>query len=369
MDDEDAGSSPLIIAKGMSTAIDRAGTVTVHLPDNKGKVHALRLTSAAAVGLCVMLSNHSDAKQVLAGLYSSRPFRVDQFAPAVEIKVEPKTDADRSKLGATLSALAADNAQFCFSMNDPTGATLGAIDEDQLAKLLELIQGVHNVAITVGSRQIAYRERITRPAEIDYTHKRQTQGVGEYARVKLALEPTPEDYGHTFVGVRERGILPENFIEAVEQGVRNSTAAGVLEGFPVIGMRVLLVDAAAHDTDSTPLAFQTAALAAVREGLRHGNPKIVEPIMRVEIVAPQDCLATIVEDLTIRRGIFEERARHSGKGIVLPVSVPAANLFGYEDILKVITRGRATFTIQFERYAILLDHDDPSFRPAAAIRA
>lgn len=369
MDDGDAPSSPLIVAKGMSTAIDRAGAVTVQLPDNKGKIHTLRLTSAAAVGLCVMLSNHSDAKQALAELYSSRPFRVDQFAPAIEIKVEPKTDVDRLKLGAALSALAVDNAQFCFAMNEPTVAILGAIDETKLAQLLELIQGVHNVAITVGSPQVAYRERITRQAEIEYTHKKQTQGVGEFARIKLLLEPTPQDYGHTFLGVRARGILPENFIEAVEKGVRSSTAAGTLEGFPVIGMRVLLVDAAAHDTDSTPLAFQIAASVAVREGVRHGDPKIVEPIMRVEIVAPQDCLTAIVDDLKARRGVFEERGRHSSRGIVLPVSVPAATLFGYENILKAITRGRATFTIQFERYATLPDRDDPSFRPAAAIRA
>src|ERR1700722_16498631 len=185
MDDGDPRSSPLIIGKGMATAIDRAGTVTVHLPDNTGKVHTLRLTTAAAVGLCVMLSNHSDAKQALAELYSSIPFRVDQFAPAVEIKIEPNTDVDRSKLGAALSALAADNAQFCFAMNESTGVTLGAIDENQLAHLLELIRGVHNVAIAIGSPQVAYRERITRQAEIDYTHKKQTQGVGEYARVKL----------------------------------------------------------------------------------------------------------------------------------------------------------------------------------------
>jgi elongation factor G len=295
---------------------------------------------------------------------------MDQFAPALELMVEPNRAEDRGKLLAALSALAIDHPNFCFTAAAGDGNTnIGAIDELQLREIVDAVRRDHGVEIAIGKPQTAYRERITRHAEIDYTHKEQIGGQGEYARMKLVLEPTPSDYGHTFMSIRVRGILSEEFIDAVERGVRSGLAAGVLAGFPAIGMRVLLVDAAFHETDSTALTFEIAARSAVREGLRQGEPQLLEPIMRVNIATPQDCLGGILDDLKTRHGATDGRARRSRSGVVLTALVPAAKLIAYADSLKAMTGGRATFSTQFDRYAPIPSHDDPSFRPAAAARA
>ena len=363
---------PLIVrANNMICAPD--GTLTnspaaveIQLSDVKGQTHTLRLSSAAAIMISSFLINYPEAKRAFAEQRVNRPFRIDKFAPAIEIMIELGSDVDFAKLAGALSALTIDHSNFCFAIDRATGnAILGAIDEMQLAELLDAVKRVHGVQIkTIGRPQVAYRERITRRTEIDYIHKKQSGGAGEFARVKLVLEPTPDDYEHAFMAIRARSILREDFIDAAECGVRNSLTSGVLAGFPVIGMRVLLIDGASHDTNSTALAFEMAAQEAIREGLRQAVPEILEPIMRVEIVTPEIFLDAIIDDLKARQGTTDGRGRRSRSGIVVDALVSAVNLFGYAASLRATTEGRATFTTQFDRYAPLPRDGDAPFRPA-----
>jgi elongation factor G len=344
--------------------------VTIQLRDTAGHDYTLRLSSAAAVGLCTLLSIHPWMRQTFRELAGTDRFRVDEFVPAFDIYIEPETHADRTKLMAALSALAADDTQFSFAVDESTGGVqLDVIDEQQLDQILDAIRRIDHLEITVGPPQVAFRERITRRAEVDYTHKKHSGGRGEFARLKLVLEPVPDDRGHSFMSTRADSILRADFIDGVERGVRSGMATGVLGGFPVIGVRVLLVDGAHHDVDSTVVAFETAAQAAVREALRLGEPELLEPVMRVEIVAPEDHLPAIIDDLKGRRGLTDGRGRRSRDGIVVTATIPATHLFGYAKSLAAITHGRASFTMQFDHYARVLTPDDPGFRPAAAVRA
>jgi elongation factor G len=348
--------------------------VTIQLRDATGHDYTLRLSSAAAVGLCTLLSTHPRMRQTFRELAGTDRFRVDEFTPAFEIYIEPETHADRTKLVAVLSALATDESQYCFAINDSTGrpepgVILDVIDEQQLDQIVDAIRRIHDLGIAIGPPHVAYRERITRRAEVDYAHKKQSGGSGEFARVKLVLEPVPDNRGHSFMSTRADSILRADFIDGVERGVRSSMASGVLAGFPVIGVRVLLVDGAQHDVDSRVIAFETAAQAAVREALRQGEPELVEPVMRVEIVTPEEHLPAIIDDLKGRRGLTDGRGRRSRDGIVVTATVPATHLFGYTKSLAAITHGRASCTMQFDHYTGVLLPDDPGFRPAAAARA
>jgi elongation factor G len=347
--------------------------VTIQLRDAAGHDYTLRLSSAAAVGLCTLLSTHPRMRQTFRELAGTDRFRVDEFTPAFEIYIEPETYADRTKLMAALSALAADDTQFWFAINKSAdrpepGVILDVIDEQQLDQIVDAIRRIPHLEIAIG-QQVAYRERITRRAEVEYTHMKQSGGRGEFARLKLVLEPVPDDHGHSFMSTRADGILRADFIDGVERGVRSSMASGVLAGFPVIGVRVLLVDGAQHDVDSTVVAFEIAAQAAVREALREGEPEVLEPVMRVEIVTPEEHLPAIIDDLKGRRGLTDGRGRRSRDGIVVTATVPATRLFGYTKSLVAITDGRASCTMQFDHYTRVLLPDDPGFRPAAAARA
>jgi elongation factor G len=344
--------------------------VTIQLRDAAGHDYTLRLSSAAAVGLCTLLSTHPRMRQTFRELAGTDRFRIDELVPVFEIYIKPETDTDRTKLVAVLSALAADDTQFSFAIEEYTGdVQLDVIDEQQLDRVLDAIGRIHHLGIIIGPPHVAYRERITRRAEVDYAHKKQTGSSGEFARIKLVLEPVPGDYGHSFMSIRADSILRADFIDGVERGVRSSMAAGVLAGCPVIGVRVLLVDGAHHDVDSTVVAFETAAQGAVREALRQAEPELVEPVMRVEIVTPEDHLPAIIDDLKGRRGLTDGRGRRSRDGIVVTATVPATHLFGYAKSLAAITHGRASCTMQFDHYTRVLLPDDPGFRPAAAVRA
>jgi elongation factor G len=245
---------------------------------------------------------------------------------------------------------------------------LAGIDELQLDQIINALRTSVGEVI-VGPPQIAYREQITRRADCDYTHKKLTGTGGEFARATLVLEPLLPRDGISFMGVRARKALSEEYIAAVERGVRSALASGVLGGFPVIGVRALLVDGAFHDTDSTPLAFEFAARAATKEALRQGEPVLLEPIMRVDIITPEEYVDAIIRELKSRRGNTDGRGRRSPDGIVITATVPAAALFGYASLLRSITEGRGRFTAQFETYMTVPRPDDPSFRPAVGMRA
>jgi elongation factor G len=321
------------------------------------------------VTLCVFLSNHTETRATPSEAMSHGLFRIDHFAPAIDIEIEAEGDAARSRLVGALSALASDHPNFNFAIDEFGKVVVGGIDELQLARLIDAAQQLLGSKIAASRAQVAYRERITRRAEIDYVHKKQVGGIGEFARVKLVLEPTPADYDCTVNASGARSKLHGDFISAVEQGVRDGTASGVPGGFPVIGMRVMPVDGAAHDSDSTPKAFEVAARAAIKDAVKQAQPQMLEPVLRVEITTPEKYVGPIIADLKERDGVLDERGRRSRSGITMSALVRAINLFGYADAFARMTETRGDFSVQFDRYAPVPSPDDPSFRPAVALRA
>jgi len=202
----------------------------------------------------------------------------------------------------------------------------------------------------VGAPQVAYRETITRRAEVDYTHKKQTGGSGQFARVKIVLEPQEQGAGFAFESKVVGGSVPREYIPGVEKGVRSVLDNGVLAGFPMLDLKVELIDGAYHEVDSSALAFEIAARAAFREGVQKAGPKLLEPIMKVEVVSPEDYVGGVIGDLTSRRGqILGQEMR--GNATVINAMVPLANMFGYVNTLRSMSQGRAQFTMQFDHYS------------------
>jgi elongation factor G len=224
------------------------------------------------------------------------------------------------------------------------------------------------VGAIVGAPQVSYRETIRREDTIDYTHKKHSGGCGQFARVKINLIPDKLDFGFMFQSKIRGDAVPEEYIPAVERGVESVLRSGVLAGFPVVDLRVELVDGAYHDVDSSELAFEIAARAALREGLRKCRPALLEPIMKVEVVTPENSKGTVIADLRSRRGRVQEQHMR-GASNVIQVLVPLANMFGYVNYLRSMTGGHGTFTMQFDRYEQVPTPDDDPFAPAIGMRA
>lgn len=362
---------PLIVRVDslLSNSTNSSIPATAQLCDSSGRAYTLKLSSTAAVQLCVMLSHYAPAKLALMEPVHPARFRVDDFVPIIELMIEARDASGRAAIVSALASLVAEGAQIRFEDDAASRAVkLAGIDERQLDQTVNTLLAI--VAdITIGAPQVAYREQIMQRAEVDYTHKKQTGRGGEFARVKLVLEPILPRDGIAFVGVRARNALNEDYIAAVERGVGGALAAGVLGGFPVTGVRALVVDGAYHETDSTPLAFEIAARAATKEALRQGQPALLEPVMRVEITTPEEHVDAIVQDIKTRRGHTDGRGRRSPDGIVIIANVPAATLFGYANALRSMSAGRAFHRgALFEAYAPVGRPDDPSFRPAVGMR-
>jgi elongation factor G len=227
------------------------------------------------------------------------------------------------------------------------------------------------VEADIGAPQVAYRETISRPANVDYTHKKQTGGSGQYARVKLHFEPLPPGSGFTFENEVVGGTVPREYIPGVEKGVRGSLDNGVLAGFPVIDLKVELTDGAYHEVDSSALAFEIAARAAMKEGLAKAAPKLLEPVMKVEVATPRDCMGDVIGDLNSRRGRITGQDQR-GNAEVIHATVPLTNMFGYATFLASLSGRRATVAMEFSHYdqvPLPNDDDDPRFRPAMGMRA
>jgi elongation factor G len=222
--------------------------------------------------------------------------------------------------------------------------------ELHLEIIVDRMKREFKVDANIGAPQVAYRETITRPAEIDYTHKKQTGGAGQYARIKIRFEPLPPGSGFQFENSVVGGAVPKEYVPGVEKGLKASTENGVLAGFPVIDLKAELIDGAYHDVDSSVLAFEIAARAAFREGLAKAQCKLLEPIMKVEVVTPDDYMGDCIGDLNSRRGqILGMDAR--GNAQVIDAMVPLANMFGYVNTLRSMTQGRAAYTMTFDHYA------------------
>jgi elongation factor G len=353
----------------LSNSTNSSRPVIAELCDGSGRTHTLNLSSTAAVQLCVMLSHYAPAKLALMEPIKPARFRVDDFVPIIELVIEAKDAGGRAAVVSAVAALVAEGVQIRFEDNAASSAVkLAGIDERQLDQVVTSLRAIVP-EITFGAPQVAYREQIMERAEVDYSHKKVTDRGGEFARVKLVLEPILPRDGIAFMGVRARGVLNEDYIGAVERGVGSALAVGVLAGFPVTGVRALLVDGSSHETDSTPLAFEIAARSATKEALRQAQPALLEPIMRVEIVTSEEHVGAIIQDLKTRRGYTDGRGRRCADGIAVVANVPAANLLGYANSLRSMTGGRASYHAQFDTYAPVPQPDDPSFRPAVGMRA
>jgi len=271
--------------------------------------------------------------------------------PVIEIAIEPKSKADQEKLGVALAKLAAEDPSFRVSTDQESGQTiLKGMGELHLDIKVDILKRTYKVDANIGAPQVAFREKITRPAEVDYTHKKQTGGSGQFARVKFIVEPNEPGAGFQFESKIVGGTVPKEYIPGVEKGLESVLGAGVVAGFPVVDVKVTLVDGAYHDVDSSALAFEIASRAAFREALQKGKSVLLEPIMKVEVVTPEDYTGSVIGDLNSRRGQIQGQDMR-GNANVINAMVPLMNMFGYVNNLRSMSQGRATFTMQFDHYA------------------
>jgi len=276
--------------------------------------------------------------------------RMEFPEPVIEIAVEPKTKADQEKMGAALARLATEDPSFRVAVDKESGQTvIKGMGELHLEIIVDRMKREFKVEANVGAPQVAYRETITRASEVDYTHKKQTGGSGQFARVKIRFEPLPAGSGYQFENDVVGGTVPKEYIPGVEKGLKGSIDNGVLAGFPVIDFKATLYDGAYHDVDSSALAFEIASRAAFKEGISKAGPKLLEPIMRVEVVTPRDYMGDVIGDLNSRRGRITGQDQR-GNAEVINAMVPLANMFGYVNTLRSMSQGRAQYTMHFDHY-------------------
>ncbi len=271
--------------------------------------------------------------------------------PVIEVAVEPKTKGDQEKLGVALHRLAQEDPSFRVSVDHESGQTIiKGMGELHLDIIVDRMKREFKVEANVGAPQVAYRETVSRRADVDYTHKKQTGGSGQFARVKLTIEPNEQGKGYEFENKVIGGNVPKEYIPGVQKGVQSVVDSGVLAGFPILDVKVTLTDGAYHDVDSSVMAFEIAGRAAFREGALKAGPKLLEPMMKVEVVTPEDYVGGIIGDLTSRRGQVRGQETR-GNAAVISAMVPLANMFGYVNTLRSMSQGRAQFTMQFDHYA------------------
>ncbi len=276
--------------------------------------------------------------------------RIEFPDPVIEVAVEPKTRSDQEKMSSALARLAQEDPSFQVASDPESGQTvIKGMGELHLEILVDRMRREFKVDANIGAPQVAYRETISRRAEIDYTHKKQTGGAGQFARVKLVFEPLPSGEGFVFENAVFGGSVPREYVPGVEKGLRGARETGVIAGFPVIDFKATLVDGASHDVDSSVLAFEIASRAAFRDGLGKAGPVLLEPIMRVEVVTPDDYMGDIIGDLTSRRGSVSGMDTR-GNARVISAMVPLANMFGYVNTLRSMSQGRAQYTMHFDHY-------------------
>jgi elongation factor G len=284
----------------------------------------------------------------------SRPVLLEKMEfpnPVIEMRVEPKTKADVEKMGVALAKLAAEDPSFRVSTDPESGETIiKGMGELHLDIKVDILKRTHKVEVNVGAPQVAYRETVARSSDIDYTHKKQTGGTGQFARVKLKIEPNLPGTGNEFESRVVGGRVPKDFIPAVEKGARSVWDAGVLIGFPMVDTKVTLYDGDFHEVDSSSIAFEIAARAAMKEGAERSGVKLLEPIMDVEVVTPGDFVGSVIGDINSRRGHIRSQEMR-GNATVIRANVPLANMFGYVSQLRSMTQGRALYTMQFAHYA------------------
>ena len=279
--------------------------------------------------------------------------RIEFPNPVIEIAVEPKTQSDQEKMSTALHRLAAEDPSFRVSSDPESGQTIiKGMGELHLEIIVDRMLREFKVDANIGPPQVAYRETISREAVVDYTHKKQTGGAGQFARLKIKIEPLPSGSGYVFEDKVRGGNIPKDYIPGVKKGFEGAMSAGIMSGFPVTDMKVTLVDGAHHDVDSSVMAFEIASRAAFREAAAMAKPQLLEPMMRVEVVTPDEYLGDIIGDLNSRRGNvggMEQR----GNARVINALVPLAAMFGYVNTLRSMSQGRAQFTMHFDQYKVV----------------
>ena len=270
--------------------------------------------------------------------------------PVIEIAVEPKTKGDQEKMGLALARLAAEDPSFRVETDIESGQTImKGMGELHLDILVDRMKREFKVEANIGAPQVAYRETIGHPVEHSYTHKKQSGGSGQFAEVKLNILPTEPGEGYSFESLIVGGSVPKEYVPGVEKGIKSVMDSGPLAGFPVIDFKVQLVDGKFHDVDSSVLAFEIAARMCMREGMRRAGAKLLEPMMKVEVITPEDYTGGIIGDLTSRRGQVQGQDTR-GPAIAIDAMVPLANMFGYINTLRSMSSGRAQFSMQFDHY-------------------
>jgi elongation factor G len=290
--------------------------------------------------------------------------------PLIEVPIEPRSETERGRLMLALAALADADSDLRVSTDAESGQIIiKGMNELHLDHALDILKRNYNLELYIGAPQVAYRETISRQVTKDYTYKKQIGGAGQFARIKIVCEPLSEGGGFTFEERAARGNVPREFIPGVEWGLESVLGSGVLAGFPVVDLKVTLVDGAYHEQDSSALTFEIAARGALKEVLREAGPVLLEPVMKVAVLTPDEHAGMIISDIKTRRGEIQEQGKHDSATRIVAI-VPLACLFGYHNNLRSLSRGQATFEAEFSHYAPvpLADGDDP-FRPAMGMRA
>ena len=277
--------------------------------------------------------------------------KMDFPEPVIEMSIEPSTKADQEKMGLALHKMSVEDPSFRVGTDPESGQTiLKGMGELHLDIKVDILRRTYKVDAAVGAPQVAYRETVSRSAEVDYTHKKQTGGSGQFARIKLQIEPNEKGVGNTFESTIVGGAVPKEFIPGVEKGISSVEDAGVLIGFPMVDVKTTLVDGAYHEVDSSVIAFEIAARAAMKEGAQKAGLTLLEPIMDVEVVTPEEFVGNVIGDVNSRRGQMRSQEMR-GNAIVVRAYVPLANMFGYVSQLRSQSQGRASYTMQFAHYA------------------
>jgi len=283
----------------------------------------------------------------------SKPVMLERMEfpePVIEVAVEPKTKGDQEKMSVALNRLAQEDPSFRVSVDPESGQTvIKGMGELHLEIIVDRMKREFKVEANVGAPQVAYRETITKTVEHDYTHKKQTGGAGQFARVKIRFEPLEPGQGFVFENAVVGGAVPKEYVPGVQKGLEAARETGVIAGFPVIDFKATLIDGAYHDVDSNVLTFDIAARACFREAIAKAGPKLLEPVMRVEVVTPEEYMGDIIGDLNSRRGQINGMDTR-GNARVITAMVPLANMFGYVNNLRSMSQGRAQYTMHFDHY-------------------
>uniref|UniRef100_A0A7C9D233 Elongation factor G, chloroplastic n=1 Tax=Opuntia streptacantha TaxID=393608 RepID=A0A7C9D233_OPUST len=283
--------------------------------------------------------------------------RMDFPDPVIKIAIEPKTKADIDKMAIGLVKLAQEDPSFHFSRDEEINQTIiEGMGELHLEIIVDRLKREFKVQANIGAPQVNYRESISRVSEVKYVHKKQSGGQGQFADITMRFEPLDAGSGYEFVNEIKGGAVPREFIPGVMKGLEESMCNGVLAGFPVVDVRAALVDGSYHDVDSSVLAFQLAARGAFREGIRKAGPRILEPIMKVEVVTPEDHLGDVIGDLNSRRGVINSFSDKPGGLKVVDALVPLSEMFQYVSTLRGMTKGRASYTMQLAKFDVVPQH-------------